>query len=490
MKPPYSRGALLATLVVSLVGGACWRGFPHVRYALNHVSTDDATVNSHVTYVGSRVASVVERVLVEENQYVAVGDPLFHLDATPFQLVVAARRASLARARLAVDQSVAGLAVADAELEQAKNQVRTQIAGLAASWYLVAAVQDFVKYGVATLRSDVATLEQKRANYQLARIEAGRYARLGTRGVTQEAIDQHRVAMEVAEHEVHSAAQTAQRSRALLGLGSDEGAPGGVPAKLGESFNGTQYALAVCSQLLTQLGVNLDVRTIPLGELRARLFSMVVDRVVDGCPAVVAARARLGQARAALGAEGASNREHHPAIVQAQKELEQAELELSYTNVRAPVAGFVSQRSVNPGAHVAVGQNMLAIRPLGDVWVEANFKETQLSSLCIGQAVDLSVDAYPDRLFHGRVSGFSPGTGAVSSLLPAENATGNFVKVVQRLPVRIELVGPVPMDTPLFAGLSVVPEVDIVSPPTGPDAGTRLAGVRGKYTNFGKAAIP
>ncbi len=134
---------------------------------------------------------------------------------------------------------------------------------------------------------------------------------------------------------------------------------------------------------------------------------------------------------------------------------------------------------MNPGTFVSVGQPLLTIRPLSDVWIDANFKETQLADLRLGQKVEIYVDAYPGKVFHGRVAGFSPGTGAINSLLPPENATGNFVKVVQRLPVRIDLTEPNPKDTPLFAGLSVDPEVDIRSQPEGPDAGRRLLSAAG-----------
>jgi membrane fusion protein (multidrug efflux system) len=154
--------------------------------------------------------------------------------------------------------------------------------------------------------------------------------------------------------------------------------------------------------------------------------------------------------------------------------LEESQLRLRYTQIVAPISGYVNRRNVNAGTHVQAGQPLLAIRPLNDVWVEANFKETQLRELKVGQSVELHVDAYPGRVFKGRLAGFSPGTGSVQSLLPPENATGNFVKVVQRLAVRIELTEPNPKETPLFAGLSVVPEVDIRSTPMGPDAGERL----------------
>jgi membrane fusion protein (multidrug efflux system) len=117
----------------------------------------------------------------------------------------------------------------------------------------------------------------------------------------------------------------------------------------------------------------------------------------------------------------------------------------------------------------------MAIRSLNEIWVDANFKETQLRNLRIGQAVDLYVDMYGHRqVFNGRISGFTIGTGSTLALLPPQNATGNFVKIVQRLPVRIELEGYDPDKSPLFIGTSVVPYVYINKPPTGPDAGKFL----------------
>jgi len=117
----------------------------------------------------------------------------------------------------------------------------------------------------------------------------------------------------------------------------------------------------------------------------------------------------------------------------------------------------------------------MAIRSLDDIWVDANFKETELRDLRIGQAVDLHVDMYGSRqVFKGRVAGFTMGTGSTLALLPAQNATGNFVKVVQRLPVRIELEGYDPDKEALFIGTSVVPYVYTNKPPTGPDAGKFL----------------
>src|SRR5271165_7119930 len=117
----------------------------------------------------------------------------------------------------------------------------------------------------------------------------------------------------------------------------------------------------------------------------------------------------------------------------------------------------------------------MAIRSIDEIWVDANFKETQLRDLRIGQPVDLRVDMFGGtHIFTGRIAGFTMGTGSTLALLPPQNATGNFVKVVQRLPVRIDLVDYNPDQTPLFIGTSVVPYVYINKPPTGPDAGKFL----------------
>jgi membrane fusion protein (multidrug efflux system) len=171
-----------------------------------------------------------------------------------------------------------------------------------------------------------------------------------------------------------------------------------------------------------------------------------------------------------------------PAVMQAQAKLEvakrdlaQAELDLRYCDIVAEIDGVVTRRNVNPGNYVQVGQNLMAVRSLSEIWVDANFKETELRDLRIGQPVDLDVDMYGSKhVFKGRISGFTEGTGSTLALLPPENATGNFIKVVQRLPVRIDLVDYNADQTPLFIGTSVVPYVYVNRPPTGPDAGKFL----------------
>jgi membrane fusion protein (multidrug efflux system) len=301
--------------------------------------------------------------------------------------------------------------------------------------------------------------------------------KLGAAAIGEETIEQRAAALDVARQNVATAEQSIQQTRALLELPPDHDNPGSVPPDVLENFAALKYTLSSADQSLAQLGLPL-LSSHTLSALEEKLRDLAIETAVNSDPAVQAAKARVTQALAALGGPNfdEKNPYNQPEVAKAQKELEDAQLQLSYANVTAPLSGFISNRTVNTGAHVAPGQALLAIRPLQDVWVDANFKETQLNDLRIGQPVDIHVDAYPNKTFHGRVAGFSAGTGAVMSLLPPENATGNFVKVVQRLPVRIDLTAPLSHETPLFAGLSVVPEVDIKASPTGPDAGQRLQG--------------
>src|SRR4051794_17528371 len=175
-----------------------------------------------------------------------------------------------------------------------------------------------------------------------------------------------------------------------------------------------------------------------------------------------------------------------PAVKQAEAKLESAkrdlalaELDLRYCDVVAEIDGVVTRRNVNPGNDVQVGQSLMAIRSLSEIWIDANFKETQLRDLRIGQAADLYVDMYGDKqVFSGRITGFTIGTGSTLALLPPQNATGNYIKIVQRLPVRIELEGYDPDKKPPFIGASVVPYVRLDKPLGGPNAGTYLQGLQ------------
>jgi membrane fusion protein (multidrug efflux system) len=145
---------------------------------------------------------------------------------------------------------------------------------------------------------------------------------------------------------------------------------------------------------------------------------------------------------------------------------DRARLELNKTVLTAPIEGIIAMKNVDVGKWVQPGQTLLAIVKK-EVWITANFKETQIRKMTVGQPVRIKVDAYPGKVFRGRVDSLQPGTGSVFSLLPAENATGNFVKVVQRIPVKIVIDTPFDPEYPLWPGKSVVPEVDVTRK-TGP----------------------
>ena len=178
-----------------------------------------------------------------------------------------------------------------------------------------------------------------------------------------------------------------------------------------------------------------------------------------------AARAALEAARKQLEAQRAmvdrTDVHDHPDVRRAAAQVREAFLAYSRTRIPAPVAGFVARRSVQLGQRVGPGSVLMAVVPLDDVWVDANFKENQLAHLRPGQPVTLTADAYGGSVeFHGRVTGFSAGTGSAFALLPAQNASGNWIKVVQRVPVRIALERRELHDHPLQIGLSMKVDVD------------------------------
>jgi len=145
----------------------------------------------------------------------------------------------------------------------------------------------------------------------------------------------------------------------------------------------------------------------------------------------------------------------HPLVEQAKANLKNAYLTLQRTVIVAPVTGYIAKRNVQVGQHVMVNTPMLAIIPLNATWVDANYKESQLNHLRMGQPVTLYADAYPNVTYHGKVFGINPGTGAAFALLPPQNATGNWIKIVQRLPVRIQLKNDELEKWPLQLGLSM-----------------------------------
>jgi membrane fusion protein (multidrug efflux system) len=178
------------------------------------------------------------------------------------------------------------------------------------------------------------------------------------------------------------------------------------------------------------------------------------------------ARAGLDAAREQLNATEAqiqgTSIETHPQVLDAEAAVRNAALALHRTELRAPVSGVIAKRSVQVGQRVAAGAPLMALVPLDDVWVDANFKEVQLRSMRVGQPVTLHADLYGSAVdFHGRLAGLSAGSGSAFALLPAQNASGNWIKIVQRIPVRITLDPEELKEHPLRVGLSMTVRVDV-----------------------------
>jgi membrane fusion protein (multidrug efflux system) len=428
------------------------KGVPWIWHSLRTESTDDAYVNSYVTFVAPRVAGQVAEVLVEDNNRVKKGDVLVRLDAEPYRVQVSIKQA-------AVEAAQAGLVVAEATVRGQIGQTRGY------RFKLQHAIED-VDNQVALLRARAATLEQSKASLHLAETEFERAKKLvATKVTSAEEFDQRREALDVARAQTQQAMESVYQQRAALGLPREPEAGKAitdVPPDLDQTFSTVRQALAELTQGAAQLGVvsssyDLTPRQV-VEEFYKRDPGGDIDRIyaeiIKTAPALKQAQARL---------------------VETQRDLDQAQLDLRYCTVAAEIDGVVTRRNVNPGNHVLVGQSLMALRSLREIWVDANFKETQLRHLRIGQKVELEADMYGSRQkFEGRISGFTMGTGSTLALLPAQNATGNFVKVVQRLPVRIDLINYDPDKAPLFVGLSVEPVVDLKSEPTGPNAGKFL----------------
>jgi membrane fusion protein (multidrug efflux system) len=193
-------------------------------------------------------------------------------------------------------------------------------------------------------------------------------------------------------------------------------------------------------------------------------------RVAAAESAIIEAQAKVKQRQATLAAAQTAPQQiasaesqvqnAQAAVQEAKAALDAARLDLSYTSVFAPVAGRVARKSVQPGQYTQIGQSMLALVQ-SEVWVTANFKETQLTRMRAGQEVEISVDAYPGKTFSGKVQSIQGGTGARFSLLPPENATGNYVKVVQRVPVKIVFDNGSDLSYLLAPGMSVEPRVTV-----------------------------
>ncbi len=457
------RKILLGAIGALVLAAALWFGIPWVQLTLNTVSTDDAYVNGHVTFVAARVRGQVARVLVDDNYRVRKGELLVELDKEPFQIAVAIKKA-------AVDTATADLQVAKAKVRGLEAEANSR------RWTLQHAFEN-VDNQVALLRAQIADVDKSKAELALAQVDFDRAAKLVvTNDTPRSEYDRRQAGLLAARADVTAALADVRQIRASLGLppqpdGEDLGE---VPPDLDQTFSSVLQAQAGVIQSAAQLGVIHSFEETPKQMLegfeKQGDINSYFSRLAADAPDVKQAEAKLEVAR---------------------RDLDQAELDLRYCDVIAEIDGVITRRNVNPGDNVQVGQSLMAIRSLDEIWVDANFKETQLGDLRIGQPVDLYVDMYGGRhVFKGRISGFTEGTGSTLALLPAENATGNFIKVVQRLPVRIDLENYDPDKNPLFIGTSVIPYVYFNKPATGPDAGKFLQTSAPESQTGGSTANP
>jgi membrane fusion protein, multidrug efflux system len=428
----YKRPLVLAAAMGLLIIAA-FIGVPYYNYAVSHEWTDDAFIEGHITQVSSKVAGHVARVYVVDNQEIKQGDLLVEIDAREYRARLAQARAALqaAMARQQAAQANVSLThiTADAGVQQASSGVE-----------LTEAAVQTARVQVATARS---RFEQARAQVETAQAHAAE-ARAQILAAEAEAIraeaDVKRLQElarrdQISRQELDQGIATARTANAQLEATRKKAAAG--EAQVAEARAGQRTAAESLRQAESQ---------------------------------VAEAQARIGEALARLAAAGAAP--HQVAVSEAQVELANAEVEqaraaiaqvevdLSSTQIFAPASGHVTRKSVEAGAYAHVGQALMAIVSR-DVWVVANFMETQLSDMRPGQPVEITLDAYPARRFRGHVDSIQAGTGARFSLLPPENATGNFVKVVQRVPVKIVFDEAHTLDPPLSPGMSVVPVVKV-----------------------------
>ena len=395
-----SRVRLIIGVVVLLVLGAVvWAWSTSGRE-----STDDAQVDAHVTQLAARVGGTVTKVAVDDNQLVEAGTLLVQLDPSDYQVAVDKARAELADAEATALAAQSGVPITSTT---AASNVTTARGGVAQAQSGVAAAEKEVEAARARLVSAQARLRESEANAAKSARDVDRLRGLLAKDeVSQQMFDATSATAEAQKAAVDSV--RSQVAEAEAGIRVAE-------SKLAQAHAGEEQAHA-------------EMRTAQTGP----------SQVAATKARASAAEAKARQMRAALA---------------------QAELNLQYATVKAPVRGIVSKKGINTGQVVQAGQPLLAIVQIDDVWVTANYKETQLKEMRPGQRAVVSVDAYGGRDYKGKVDSIAGATGARFSLLPPENATGNFVKVVQRVPVKIVLDPGQDPEHLLRPGMSVTPTV-------------------------------
>ena len=395
-----TRVRILAGVVVLVaVGAGIWWWL-----ASGRESTDDAQVDAHITPIAARIGGTVIKVPVEANQEVEAGAVLVEIDKRDYEIALERARAELADAEAAALAAQAGVPITSTTASS--NEVTAQGGVEQAEVSYLEAQQ-----GVEVARTRLATAQARQR-------EAVANASKASRDV--ERLKPLLAKDEIAQQQFDATAATATATAA---------AADSAEAQVKEA----ELGIRVAESRLKQASVGRQQASAEL-------------KTAQTAPSQIAAsRARAAAADAKV--------RQNKAIVK------QAELNLEYATVRAPVKGIVSRKSVEIGQVIQPGQPLMTVIPLDRVWVTANFKETQLERMRPGQRVTIEVDAYGGREFSGKVESLAAATGSRFSLLPPDNATGNYVKVVQRVPVRIQLDEGQDPEHLLRPGMSVVPTV-------------------------------
>ena len=393
------RGRWLVVAAIVVVGAVLiyiWR-------TSGRVSTDDAQIDGHITQVSARVGGTVVKVNVKENQQVEAGTVLVELDPRDYQVAVDRARAELADAQANASGAATGIPLTEVSTE---SGVRTATGGVEEAQAGVGMADRQVEAARAQLVSAQARQREKEATAVKAARDVERFKGL----VAKE---------EIAQQQYDAAVSASESARA-----SADAAKSDVTA--------AEAAIAIAEQRARQAR----------GSAAQAQAALQAAHTGPQQLRVTKARADVANAR----------------VQQMTAALAQAELNLQRTKITAPSAGIVSRKSVESGQVIQAGQPLFALVSQGDVWVTANFKETQLKSVQPGQRVSVKIDGL-GRELDGHVDSIAAATGAKFSLLPPENATGNYVKVVQRVPVKIVFEPGQDPDHRLRPGMSVAPTI-------------------------------
>jgi membrane fusion protein (multidrug efflux system) len=381
------------TVLVAAVAGLFF-------YFHNRETTDDAQVDGHITPMASKVYGRVAEVLVQDNQQVTAGQVLVKIDPRDYQASLDQAKAALALAESEAQSAGVDVPRTRENVASGTSSADAQLAGAEADLARAQATYD------QALTSDLAwaqaNIDKSRANAQLAQADLARYTPLLEKG-------------EISKQQYDAAKANA---------------------------DATASALRADQEKLAQAKRSVDITKAQLNAGKARV-DQAHATVSSAHADVMQVKMRSADAQAKLAK-----------VEQARASLEAAQLNLSYTEIVAPVAGVATHKQVEAGQIVQAGQGLLVVVPLQDVWITANFKETQLKKMKPGQKAEVKVDTY-GKTFPGHVDSIAGATGAVLSLLPPENATGNYVKVVQRIPVKIVLDPISPEKAILRPGMNV-----------------------------------